>query len=74
MSSGKPRGLRVLETGEHPRVVVDPFRMLPCQCDTVLVHITNGFSIGDDLVECLHCELVVRLGDLYERMPKPPMP
>lgn len=55
----------------HPRLHVDPFGQLPCEHDEVRIHITNGESMGDDLLECDDCGYVVTLRDLYAavRMP-----
>ncbi len=40
----------------------------------VWVHITNGESIGDDLLECQRCNYVVSLRDLFAAMSMPAAP
>jgi hypothetical protein len=64
--------LKILEKGLHPSRNVDPFGQLPCDCDEVCVYITNGESIGDDLLECPHCHYVLTLRDLFAAMKMPP--
>ncbi len=64
--------LRILKSDLHPRSSVDPFGQLPCQCETVRVYITNGDSIGDDLLECSYCGYTVTLHDLFAAMRMPP--
>lgn len=61
----------ILKSDLHPKTSVDPFGQLPCTHDKVRVYITNGESLGDDLVECNECDLVVTMRDLYAavRMP-----
>lgn len=64
---------------QHPVAKVDPFGRLPCRHQTVTVHITDGESIGEDLVECRRCGYAMRLADLYEGLfppggPPIPMP
>ena len=68
--------MQIIETNSHPQAMVDPFGQLPCEHTMVLVHITNGESIGDDLLECPTCDYVVTLRDLYAavRMPAELMP
>ncbi|MCG8419950.1 MAG: hypothetical protein MJE77_18615 [Proteobacteria bacterium] len=58
--------MRIVATGKHPADRVDPFGRLPCRHRTVLVHITDRESMGDDLVECRRCGYAMRLADLYE--------
>lgn len=60
------RAMRIVASGEHPRRKVDPFGRLPCRHDTVAVHITDGQSVGDDVVECRPCGYALRLADLYQ--------
>jgi hypothetical protein len=59
--------MRIVATGEHRVGVVDPFGAISrvCRHDTVLVHITDARMLGDDLVECPRCGLVIRLADVY---------
>ena len=63
--------MRVMAKDSHPARKVDPFGLLPCGHDTVVVHITDAESMGEDLVECTECTYIVRLADLYAgiRMP-----
>ena len=66
--------VKVLSSAEHPRATVEgPFATFPCECDTVnlIVHITNGESLGDDLAECPECHTVISLGDLYAHIAMP---
>lgn len=67
-----PVSLRILKSDLHPRTSVDPFGQLPCEHDAVRVHITNGESIGDDLLECPECKYTVTLQDLFTAMRMPP--
>ncbi len=60
-----------MEQGRHERAQIDPFGQLPCQHRTVIVHITNGRSLGDDLLECSSCGYVVTLSDLYAAIKMP---
>lgn len=60
--------LRILQTDRHPARSVDPFRLLPCACATIEVHITNGTSMGDDLVECSEHGWVLPMFELYRGM------
>jgi len=53
---------------------VDPFGQLPCEHETVVVHITNGAGMGDDLLECPTCEYVLSLSDLYAAIKMPGAP
>jgi hypothetical protein len=56
---------RVLDSRYHPAEAVDPFGLRPCRHARVLVHTTDGDSLGDDLVECRRCGWSTRLADLY---------
>lgn len=56
----------------HARTSVDPFGQLPCQHESVRVYITNGGSIGDDLLECPECSYTVTLQDLFSALRMPP--
>ena len=64
--------LRIIKSDLHPRTSVDPFGQLPCELETVRVYITNGESIGDDLLECPTCNYAVTLQDLFSAMRMPP--
>jgi hypothetical protein len=55
----------------HARTSVDPFGQLPCHHESVRVYITNGESIGDDLLECPECGYTVTLQDLFSAMKMP---
>ena len=57
--------MRIMATDEHPAERVDPFGRLPCGHETVLVHITDAESMGEDIVECRPCGYAMRLADLY---------
>ncbi len=57
--------MRVMASNQHPARSVDPFGMLPCDHDTVWVHITSADSMGEDLAECIECGYAIRLADLY---------
>lgn len=63
--------MRIVAFDRHPARTVDPFGLLPCRHRSVLVHITNGDLLGDDLVECRPCGYVVTLADLYRSMMPP---
>ncbi len=63
--------MRVMVKGRHPARHVDPFHLLPCAHATVVVHITDGDSLGEDLVECPRCRYVIRIADLYAGMSMP---
>ena len=56
----------------HPRTSVDPFGQLPCNHNEMRVYITNGESMGQDLLECSSCGYVVTLQDLYAAFQMPP--
>ena len=64
--------LRIVSSDCHPRMSVDPFGQLPCKHPVVWVHITDGDSMGDDLLECTSCKYVVSLRDLFAAMSMPP--
>jgi hypothetical protein len=64
--------LRILKSDLHPRTSVDPFGQLPCEHDVMRVYITNGETIGHDLLECSDCGYVVTLQDLYSAFKMPP--
>lgn len=64
--------LCILESALHPSRSVDPFSQLPCAHEEVRVFITNGESIGDDLLECPICEYVLTLRDLFSALRMPP--
>lgn len=69
--------VKVLSQKRHSVTDVDPFGRLPCKHRTVIVHITDGESMGDDLVECDRCGYVIRLADLYKGLfpgGMPPVP
>jgi len=72
--------MRIVESEEHPARRVDPFGRLPCAHSTVLVHITDAKSLGEDIVECKPCGYAMRLADLYRGLfpeggpPLVPMP
>jgi hypothetical protein len=57
--------VKIVQADEHPARKVDPFGLLPCDCDRVVVHISDSESMGDDLVECMTHRYVVTLGELY---------
>jgi len=57
--------MRIMASDEHATENVDPFGRLPCRHRTVLVHITDQESMGEDLVECRPCGYAMRLADLY---------
>jgi hypothetical protein len=64
----------ILQSKEHPRKLVEgPFATFPCECDTdsLIVHITNGETMGDDLVECPECRVMLSFGDLYAGLKMP---
>jgi hypothetical protein len=52
----------------HEVASLDPFGMLPCKHKTVVVHITNAESMGDDIVQCRPCRYAVTFADLYATM------
>lgn len=65
--------LRIIESGRHPRLSVDPFGQLPCEHETIWVHITNGERLGDDILECGECGYTLSLSDLYAAVKMPGM-
>lgn len=65
---GKPRSLRILGSKWHLHESVDPFGFFPCSCPRLLVHVTTGKHLGDDLVECPRHAIVVSLGDLFRHI------
>ncbi len=60
--------MRVMASAEHATAEMDPFGFLPCQHQTVLIHILDGETMGEDLVECQHCGYVVTMADLFRPM------
>ena len=64
--------LRILSSESTLRTRVDPFDQLPCEHQEILVHTTNGDSLGDDLVQCVSCDFVITLRDLYAAVRMPP--
>ena len=65
--------LRIMDSGQHPRVSVDPFGQLPCEHESITVHITNGERLGDDILECASCGYTLTLSDLYAAVKMPGM-
>ena len=62
---------RIIESREHPASKVDPFNARPCDCDTVVVHITDGETLGDDIVECQVCGWRLTMRELYKDVTPP---
>ena len=67
----RARGLRVLTSSWHPRQKVDPFGFFPCTCQQLLVHVTTGKRLGEDMVECPEHQVVATLGELFRHL-RPP--
>ena len=63
---------KILQSTEQDAQKVDPFKKKPCGCDTIWVHITDGYGLADDLVECKVCNWTMDFGTLYKdiRMPQ----
>ena len=66
--------VKILKSDEHDAARVDPFGVRPCRCAKVIVHITNGESLGDDIAECPACGWKMTLRELYKDVTPPRMP
>jgi hypothetical protein len=62
---------KIVDSREHPATTVDPFNARPCRCDTVIVHITDGETMGDDIAECPRCGWKMTLRELYKDVVPP---
>ena len=58
-------GMRIVMSQRHPVAKLDPFGRLPCSHKSVVVHISDQDSMGEDIVECSRCRYSLRLADLY---------
>lgn len=61
----------ILQSATHRAKSVDPFGLRPCDCETIVVHITDGHGLADDIVECKTCKWSMPFKELYKDM-RPP--
>jgi hypothetical protein len=57
--------MRVMASKVHDSAEMDPFGFLPCDHGSVVVHILDADTMGEDLVECPVCGYVITLADLF---------
>lgn len=62
---------KIVKSRRHPASTVDPFNARPCRCETVIVHITDGETMGDDIAECPDCGWKLTLRELYKDVVPP---